>query len=193
MGRPWVPEELDELKEYAAKGHSASQIASLMNRSRNQVIGQCNRRGFKLGISQGKRTPPPVDDATAAKAKEALANRKSVTVAKPNIQQLPKSGGTGLQRYFTDFRTPKTMSTVSNMEPVGGHREEGYKPAETFESVHIDEARSNQCRFPLWEGADRTGLVCGQVTVKNSSWCEKCHKLVFPPRKDPRLERMPVR
>lgn len=50
-------------------------------------------------------------------------------------------------------------------------------------TVHFDDLSHGrcQCRFPLWKGAARTGLVCGEPTRINSSYCAEHHAVVYEP------------
>lgn len=48
-------------------------------------------------------------------------------------------------------------------------------------SVHFDDAQPGQCRYPLWNGRARTGLVCGDPAKPGSSYCRRHHALVYDP------------
>lgn len=50
-------------------------------------------------------------------------------------------------------------------------------------TVHFDDLSPGrcQCRYPLWKGRDRTGLVCGEPTKAGSSYCAEHHAVVYEP------------
>lgn len=43
------------------------------------------------------------------------------------------------------------------------------------------ESREGQCRFPVSDEPNLEMMVCGDLTKKGSSYCPKCHALVYVP------------
>lgn len=61
-------------------------------------------------------------------------------------------------------------------------------------TVHFDDLSPGrcQCRYPLWKGRDRTGLVCGEPTKADSSYCAEHHAVVYEPTTPRRLQAIDV-
>jgi GcrA cell cycle regulator len=71
MAVVWTPSKVERLREMAAKGLSAGQIARLLREgmTRNAVVGKCARLGIRLGGNQGpsqKRTETHHEQCAAA-------------------------------------------------------------------------------------------------------------------------------
>lgn len=54
----WSKEDFDTLKRLAADGCSGSEIASVLGRSRNSVLGRAHRNGIKLRGDRARRRGP---------------------------------------------------------------------------------------------------------------------------------------
>ena len=66
----WGSVDLNKLKELAARGLSAGEMAIAMRRSRNTIIGKCWRNDIKIGERQG--IPHPWAKRIANKAGDNL-------------------------------------------------------------------------------------------------------------------------
>lgn len=69
--REWTEEEDAWLKRMTAEGHSSSEVAKLLNRSRNSIIGYCRRRGYQLGNTNTTRAEYRVRDVEVCSDRQA--------------------------------------------------------------------------------------------------------------------------
>ena len=72
---------------------------------------------------------------------------------------------------------PKPDSSISNAEPSNP------KDGATFAPISFVDARSNQCKFPLWPDVRSPSvfqkIVCGSPSISGRSWCEACNRRVY--------------
>lgn len=68
----WTEEEIEQLRQFWAKGHTGSEIASMLNKSRNAVMGRISRmreRGERLP-SERERKPPKIKAAKVPRVRK---------------------------------------------------------------------------------------------------------------------------
>lgn len=149
----WTERQGKTAKEMAVKGYTASQIASVVKKTRNAVIGYLSRNKMKIG---------EVRDVVPAK--------------KPNSQPIVKYKRTGVIHKKIEFlrsQPPDSEKIVPKPLPVQAY----FAPKENGVGVPFLKASKGQCRFVVQE---RPAFICGEPTKSiGCSWCEKHYEIVF--------------
>jgi hypothetical protein len=143
--KKWTWEELKQLREMVDKGWSASAIATTMRRTRNAVIGVCNRNNIQLQNKNGKmmaaekaRMPP--------KPKKVRPIREKLKDIKPFLEPLPK------------------VYIIKRITPV---EDVNFIPL----NKKITELRHADCRAVMSEITMGDTLYCAHGVVPGKSWC----------------------
>ena len=161
--KPW-PDGDEELRKLAAEGRSASDIARVLDRKRNSVIGRCHKAGIKLGKpDKGKAIERPAESGSGhpliAPAVTADHRRGKQFVPRP----------TPVERQALRRPVKEELFLLSTASPA---------------AVSISEARKGQCRFPLGDPGTDSFRFCGCKSVRGD-YCGEHAKIVFdgPPPK----------
>jgi len=162
---PWTPELIAQVREYAAQGLSSNKISQLIGKSRNTVIGICQRQHIHLGMQMVNRVqsrrrpskpkPEPKSERKPVEARVSVVSlaKRAVRVAQAAIEPLP---------VVVEF--PKTERTFPN-------------------KVRYLDATAYQCRFPLW-GNDKNlpiskRFFCGAPTAVERPYCADCRSVMY--------------
>lgn len=80
MQKPWTPEEIEVVKDMAAKGMSAAGIAAEVGRTRNSVIGAIHRNKVQLLT---KKIPKPKKERAPRPSRGNHLRRIFLTTSEP--------------------------------------------------------------------------------------------------------------
>lgn len=173
---------------------SAADIAKRYGTTRNLVIGWARRRDIRLVSPNGRRAPAVSHSLKLAVHKvEILARFEAAFNKQRQVHILSARFGAsaGVIRHFLRDNgidlTAIDPKPRNKSEPIGLPKT--YVPA-GVEGVPFLETGPEHCKYPLWQGDDKIGNVCGrpvvEVTVKDRtrrlSWCCDCLKRVAAPR-----------
>lgn len=102
----WTPADIDRLRELAAQGRFASEIAALLNTSYRSVLGAASTRGIRVK----KHTPAELEDlAERARDRDRLKKQKR------------RQGAVARRRKAIDLPTmSKTSAAYRNTLPRTG-------------------------------------------------------------------------
>lgn len=110
-----------------------------------------------------KRFPPKV-------GKPKVMVKKKATRLKP----VTAKRASELDALFAPKQLPK--SAIPDTSVYNPH-----KAPEGFGETHFDQARVNQCKYPLWSQGEYTGNVCGHPRIGALSWCAEHFRLIYKP------------
>ena len=125
----WTPERENKLKELWKKGHTASQIASMLgDTTRNAVIGKAHRLNLESRVSSKKTT-------TKSKIENIIPNNNN----EGKLSRKARFKSLLLDKNF-EAENPKTLEGLSDDNcrwPIGHPDEKGFyfcgrKPMEKF-------------------------------------------------------------
>lgn len=153
MSGQWSGDEIAEMRRLAADGLSAGQLAEALGRTRNAVIGKCDREGITLHLKRWRRPNAP---APAKPPRERRVNivRPPAAPAKP-------------------VRVPAVATPVAIA--AGAPQADAPPPG-----VALLDAGSFQCRWIIGEVFGADTRVCGcPVWRESSSWCATHYRVVF--------------
>jgi GcrA cell cycle regulator len=131
-------EKIERVRELAAQGHSAGEIAKTLVVTRNVIMGICFRAGITLGGGRGGR--PRKDKPKLTPKIKPKAKAKPKVKAKPKAPLLPS----GPQAEFSGRRGKELV---------------GY---ETHQGVPLLSLGNSSCRWPLGEMLDAPTRFCGR-------------------------------
>lgn len=148
LSTEWSEKEIAQLRALAAEGHTSSQIAKALGRTRNSVIGKCRRNSIQL--------KGPVPFAFRDLGTPAERKPPQIEPAKPKRQKAP-------QRRRAVLLDP--IQTTAAVLP----------PLQALAGVPFFDLPPNGCRFGLW-GNDRPDFrdkrFCGAPKLPGRPWCQ---------------------
>jgi GcrA cell cycle regulator len=150
----WTPRRIELLTRLWEAGHSASQIAGLMDTTRNSIIGKIDR--LKLP-ERRKRCADP----------EQLKQRVKVSKEKRAIYQ----------RIHRAKKRGKTIMIDIKPAPIPDYA--GYIGIPFADLRPRMEKSPNECRYIAAEPAGPDYLACGNETLPGESWCPHCKGVVY--------------
>jgi GcrA cell cycle regulator len=166
-GPKWTDERVSILRGFVAQEHSASQIARLMDCTRNAIIGKCHRLGLSLRGNEApaKRRPrearPTQPAHYRAKKARALPRITAGLLIHPNFKQCG---------------------------PLARKQAEPVPPVAPL-NIGFMAAAVGQCRDITGTGADGLALFCGHPVVEGSSWCAHHHSVYCTAMRHPVTEK----
>ncbi len=153
----WTPERIDKLKELAAAGLSASQIAKrLCGVTRSAVLGKLYRMGIPSNTrqngdhAQGKK---PRRNAVSKRKSEGAAQRME-----PAVAQVNDDDGLPIAAFDDDAR-----AVMARMEAEARARRAA------GDAIHVFDIAHDQCRYVLGEPEDL--LMCGRAVWPGTTMC----------------------
>lgn len=162
---PWPPELIEQVRTYAGQGLSSNKIAQLLGKSRNAVIGICQRQHIQLGMQMVNRVQ---------------SRRKS-----PKPKPEPKSERKPVKARVSVVNLAKRAERAAAKEPQPTAVEAPVlKDDRTYpHKVRYFDVTAHQCRFPLW-GDDKNLSVserffCGSGTIVESPYCADCRSVMY--------------
>lgn len=188
MPMNWTPERIEELRQLALEGWSASKIAAKMGVTKNAIVGQCARRQILLRRAADKRFPPADNAQPWTKEEEELLRDLTAKgwSTRKIAEEIPKSAPAiwGKQRRMR-LGTSSSPAVKRNggavIAALKAARKREKRVGPTFLTSHhlIDplkipymELRPHHCRWLLDErGEDGLKLSCGHNVMKGHSWC----------------------
>jgi len=154
MNPYWSEKDIELIRKLANEGKSSTKIAAYFpDRTRNSVIGVCNRRGIPLGVRTAQNTSSTV--------------RKKLR--KPNKQ---KKIVFGSGESYSNLSLPPLAISDEPDAPYTPMNKKILKLDFLFE----------QCRAVLGPVKGLDTLYCGNETVKGKSWCKHHMALYTIPR-----------
>lgn len=154
----WSAEDDTKLREMAAAGLSASQIAVELGKgSRNAVIGRAKRQGIPLGGRQGRRRGA----ASTLAGRMVTGKTRVARASKPVGQRAVKMGPARFE-----FRQVAEVRDVRD----------AFNPAKMTAArlLPIEGLRDGCCKWPLYQGDERR-VFCGLGTAhEDGRWRPYC-------------------
>lgn len=160
----WDSATLDRLRELAASGMTAAQMAEAIggDATRNAVIGACHRNGIPFGPKRGEKPErPPVQPKPRA-PKAAPAPRRA--------------RGAGVDGGLA-FRMHVAAEWARNAPPLRSHEDDVGIPVEQRKT--LTDLGAAECRYPFGDGPF---LFCGAPTPERSAYCRAHHNICFAAR-----------
>lgn len=154
--RAWSVDEINILKDLADKKHTSTEIAKLLGRTRNAVMGAA----FRMGISLNKKNPStkatiaPVVKVVELKPKPTVREKPVQSVVIPMPKPPPK----------VELPTPEREDTEPESRGI----------------LFVNRER-NQCAYILGPVAAEKTRCCGELVYKGSSWCAEHKAVVWVP------------
>ncbi len=154
--RGWTESILETVRAaWCVQGLTASGIVALLSRyhhfktTRNAVLGQANRRGWRR--AGGRRRGPPADAPcriAPALQKKAFLREKASLLEKTELQKTEASFTPGDRGAGWEERFPVPLTSVDMLGLKAGH-----------------------CRWPVGRGAGTAQKFCGAVTAGSKPYC----------------------
>ena len=189
----WPAAKVEKLKEYAARGFSASQIGAAIAASRNAVIGKCARLHIRL-FSQAAVGGRVKVDLSKKPVKPTLAHFELIKAADAAGESLPDvMEKTGLSygqisRLRQDMGLKKKKSTrqaaddttlqrlkarINNPIPASVDLQERFTEGYLGQRgrVALEELSPDHCKFPIDQPGGAPLRFCGEPRVGKESWC----------------------
>ena len=164
-GSSWKKDELDVVAKLAAKGHTASFIASkLKGRTRNSVIGVCNRKGIEL------KSRPTLSFYKKVKGGSIDGSENRAILIRKNNNTFKKI--LGIQRNNRLKARQKRLEARLAPTPI--------KPTQANEQSQYKtflELMSGDCRAVLGPVDGINTVFCAAPVKAGSSWCDKHHAI----------------
>jgi GcrA cell cycle regulator len=154
----WLPEHNEALRHLAGLGYSASQIATVLGRTRNAVIGRASRMQVQLGIAKDGVSVRRVITDKPSRAKR-IRHRQAISVAKR-----PEPA---LARYV-----PERVAVAIVPAPVA-------EPVLAGEPVTLDQLTRHSCRFIAGDPLKVAAPFCGAQRKAGSAYCAAHHALCY--------------
>jgi hypothetical protein len=154
--KPWSPKDVDTAIRLYSTGHTFTDIAQTLRRSRGEIAGKLFRlrREGRVASRTGKEQPPP---------REPKNPKPS---PKPTLVK------------------PRPPQPIRRIKVTPDHRPSPprYDPPKPTGPPTIWELSHNQCKFPIGN-RDEHGptTFCGKPT-EGSSWCPTHHAVVYTRR-----------
>ena len=157
MSALWSTTERKKMSDMAAKGYTARQIATAMNKTRNAIIGFAHRNGIRLGVVCH----------LPSKAEKAIERRR-------NVEERAKSE----RRGPLNWNKIKVKSEVKPPRPVV----ENLFTPDPKKNVTFMELKGFHCRSIVGPPKGVDTIYCGQKVDLGKSWCAYHQKqyYVFP-------------
>lgn len=154
---PWTDEELKTLRGYVSEGHSFSEIASALGRSRNACIGKAAREGIRSS------SPDKGGRPSAAK-----------TAPKPKPE--PKIN------RFKPFIEPKKPAPLPIQPRIQAPEDPLPKLNEVLPEsrcLSLIERREAHCKWPIGDPRAPGFFYCAADLYGSSAYCRQHHRLAY--------------
>lgn len=185
----WTNEDIEQLKTLTVAGRSASQIAAIMDTSKNTIIGKWNR----LDLNPPKKdfwTKPRVAELqrlsakglSAAEIANQMGSTRLAVLSKQRRLNIRAQGGRLRRKERIANGLPaRTKPNVTDFNPSNFRRRGQSIPPTTIQptNVPIDplyvgliDLESYQCHWPLdHKGQDGLETFCGHTKFGEYSYC----------------------
>lgn len=171
----WPPRDIEVLKDLAAKCLSARQIASRLGRSRNSVIGMCDRlkqQGVDIQLRGDPSKPPRPPRTRLCVQNVRRARRKRTSGAHTSPEQAaPQASLPACEQpeEVRDTETPPVRTPhLLPLSPSFSDKIEAY--------LAMPE---HQCRWPIGEPRDEDFCFCKLPRVDKSPYCARHSREAF--------------
>jgi len=160
---PWTPELIAQVREYAAQGLSSNKISQLIGKSRNTVIGICQRQHIHLGMQMVNRVQ------RIRPAKPKVERKRRAVEARVSVVSLAK-------RAVRASLIPTRQVCAPDPAP---------QPTRSFpHKVRYFAISEKQCRFPLWGSQKEIPLssrfFCGApIVAEGIAYCSDCRAVMY--------------
>ena len=164
MPNPWTAKETKTALRLYSSGHTFSDIAKTLKRTRGEIAGKLyrERRNGTVGSRLGKDRPPPRESKNP-KPQQAPSKERCPPKPRPQPIRMPKMTEK-VERY-----SPLPMPYVAPPPPAG--------PPTCWELGPYD------CRFPIGRREpDGYSTFCAQPVEPGTSWCPDHHRVVYTRR-----------
>lgn len=197
VSEAWTERDIAQLRQLWQAGRSAAEIAGLMGRSRNAVLGKIHRLRKQASAAQSRlqtghdrvkaraaarRETAPKKTQKAKKAKEAK-DTKETRPPKPARQKTErkkserkKAERTGAVRNW-NFR-PSAEAERGRPKRINPAIWTPDSALDGAKLVPLIDLERHMCAWP-YDGPDGKTLFCGCDVRPGTSWCASHHVLVF--------------
>lgn len=177
---PWTEEETNRAADMWRQGITAKEIAKVVGRTPNAVIGRMHRLGLGNQLAMDTETGRVMRRGQIrSDRRDVNPSKKKVAQAKAKLaaEKAKREEEEELKRLARRAKL-EALYNLPRSKPVGqstpGFTVEMPIP-KGFRGVTLIDLEPNQCRYPVGEGSDIT--FCGQRTNAGCSYCPECYPI----------------
>lgn len=159
MVNRWTEAEDEMLRDLWSKDLSGGQIATLMHKTRNSIIGRAHRMKLARRRNPGNRTTRKPRSPKLLRVKRPVGKRRISCVKLGNAGQVPR---------------PKPVAIAPCQPPL---------------MLGLMDISDATCRFPIGDPKDTNFGFCGHNPKDGSSYCEGHHALCYVPMEERRTNK----